>query len=529
MTEPPHQYSGIAHVGRAGLGTFRLGDKQLGWRPGGGAGGDVQKLGADLVSAEWRQGCGNKCMLRLCFKDEVSMLRFSGFPESSLAKLKAHFSKSFGVALTEATVSTDGWSWGEWELDGNHALRVMAGGKLGMEIPIGDLSQVHNPGKGDVTLELQDEHTPLEAEVLHEIRLFVPPTPGAEMTAEGLKDELQLRAGLTATGDALVRVADVPVVAPRGKYDFEFLKQGIKMHGKTQTYTIKYRSIARLFLLELPDKMHTALVIGLDQPLRQGQQLHNFLVLRCELHAKVQVLPEENKKLPEDLRCEEEQPQYQLLGKLLKHLSGKPVVAPASEFVAAHPQKDACIRCSNKTQPGFLFPLKKSCIFVTKPVIWIRYEDIESVELLSGAAMMRRNSFDLTIYMKGNRVFEFVQAEKEVFQATVAYFRDTAKLPIANLGEVTAALSGRQVGAPPTSSARRSAREPAAAAAAGGSRSRASKAAPAADADEEEDDEDYEEDDGEDEGDSSDAEDDDGAWDEDDEPAAKRPRRAARR
>lgn len=526
MAEPPLQYSGIAHLGRAGLGTFRLGEKQLGWRPSGGAGGDVQKPGSDLVSAEWRKGCGNKCMLRLCLKDEVSMLRFAGFPESALANLKAHLSKSFGVTLTEAAVSTDGWSWGEWELDGNHAFRVTAGGKLSMEIPIGDLSQVHNPGKGDVSLELQDDPTAgTEAEVLHEIRFFVPPNPGAEMMAEGLKDELQLRAGLTATGDALVRVADVPVVAPRGKYDFEFLKQAIKMHGKTQTYTIKYRSIARLFLLELPDKMHTALVIGLDQPLRQGQQLHNFLVLRCELHAKVQVSPEENARLPEDLRCEEEQPQYQLLGKLLKHMSGKPVVAPASEFMAAHPQKDSCIRCSNKTQPGFLFPLKKSCIFITKPVIWIRYEDIESIELLSGAAMMRRNSFDLTINLKGNKVFEFVQAEKEVFQAAVAYFRDTAKLPIANLDEVTAALSGRQAGAPPTSSARRSAavsRDRAA----GGSRSRTSTALPGADSDEEEDDEDYDGDDGEDEGDSSDAGD-DGAGDED-EPAAKRPKRAAR-
>ncbi|CAK0797560.1 unnamed protein product, partial [Prorocentrum cordatum] len=276
-----------------------------------------------------------------------------------------------------------------------------------------------------------------------------------------------------------------------------------------------YRSIARLFLLELPDKMHTALVIGLDQPLRQGQQLHNFLVLRCELHAKVQVSPEENQRLPEDLRCEEEQPQYQLLGKLLKHLSGKPVVAPASEFVSAHPQKDACIRCSNKTQPGFLFPLKKSCIFVTKPVIWIRYEDIESIEINSGAAMIRRNSFDLTITVKGNKVFEFVQAEKDVFQATVAYFRDTAKLPIANLEEVTAAMSGRQGGAPTAgASARRGARGPAAAAGGGGSRSRTSTAAPAVDADEEEDDEDYEEDDGEDEGESSDAEDDEGAGEE---------------
>eukprot|EP00163_Fabomonas_tropica_P033576 TRINITY_DN890_c0_g2_i2.p1 TRINITY_DN890_c0_g2~~TRINITY_DN890_c0_g2_i2.p1 ORF type:complete len:103 (-),score=28.13 TRINITY_DN890_c0_g2_i2:69-377(-) len=45
-----------------------------------------------------------------------------------------------------------------------------------------------------------------------------------------------------------------------------------------------------------------------------------------------------------------------------------------------HSQKGAhAIRCTNKTADGFLYPLEKSFVFVTK-VVHVAFDDIQSIE-----------------------------------------------------------------------------------------------------------------------------------------------------
>ena len=39
-----------------------------------------------------------------------------------------------------------------------------------------------------------------------------------------------------------------------------------------------------------------------------------------------------------------------------------------------------CVKCNVKAQEGLLYPLHKSLIFVTKPVVYIKIEDLSRVE-----------------------------------------------------------------------------------------------------------------------------------------------------
>merc|ERR1719433_1682377 len=124
---------------------------------------------------------------------------------------------------------------------------------------------------------------------------------------------------------------------------------------------------------------------------------------------------------------------------LLRQLSEQKAIGGSSEFKELNPNKHHCVRCSHKTQAGFLFPLMKSVIFVTRPVIWIRYDDIEGITF--GLGQMLRSSFDLIIRVKRQAVFEFSQIERPMLAPLCDFLRNR-EVPIDNLAEVQNMIQG---------------------------------------------------------------------------------------
>lgn len=402
----------ISYVTKAGMGIFKATADQFGWKRSGQTLPEhlVQYAGKEISSAEWQNASGSQFVLKLSLKqegaDQPPLVKFSGFDKKDFDRLKAHFSNNFSVELKEVVVSTLGCSWGEVDLEDDVNLRIMTDGKLGFEVPISSLGQVTAQGKADLNLELQELTDGPEDEVLHEIRLQVVPE---RLSAETLQLELQQKAGLSERGEALARISDVMLIAPRGKHDLEFFKQALKVHGKTQTYTVQYRSIARLFLMSIPGDGQIALVIGLDQPLRSGTQQVYFLVFTVAKDlTMVPNLPED--KLKEySMAPDAPQAVYGIIARLLKDLSGKPVTAPASDLKTRNGAH--CVRCSHKASPGFLFPMKKSLMFIVKPVVWLRYDEIDEIEFVKG--MSRARSFDLKVHVRGKPEVEFLQIDAE--------------------------------------------------------------------------------------------------------------------
>lgn len=153
------------------------------------------------------------------------------------------------------------------------------------------------------------------------------------------------------------------------------------MQGAQYAYKIKYEDINSLFLLPKIDGGRMAFVISLEKPIRQGNQKYQNLVLethKVEHTMDINLTEDEiAKNYDGQLAPQMTMPMSSLIAKIFKVLSDKKVFIP-KQFVSA---RDAhCIRCSIKANDGLLYPLAKSFIFINKPTVIIKFEDIDYVE-----------------------------------------------------------------------------------------------------------------------------------------------------
>lgn len=155
----------------------------------------------------------------------------------------------------------------------------------------------------------------------------------------------------------------------------------LHMQGAQYAYKIKYEDINSLFLLPKADGGRMAFVISLEKPIRQGNQKYQNLVLethKVETTMRLNLTEEEiNSTYDGQLAAEMTMPMSSLIAKIFKVLSQKKVFIP-KQYQSAREQFS--VRCSVKANDGLLYPLAKSFIFINKPTIIIKFEDIDYVE-----------------------------------------------------------------------------------------------------------------------------------------------------
>lgn len=243
--------------------------------------------------------------------------------------------------------------------------------------------------------------------------MYIPPDPDADPAdkeAATAAEELQQRIMQSAnirktTGDVVVSFdqSKGTFLTPRGRYQIELYDIFVRLRGQKYDYKIKYEDISRLYLLPKPDEVHMAFVIGLDKPIRQGQQRYQYLVLQ---------VAKENDEISVNLDEEALQREYNgelqqvmrgslanLIAKTFKVISKKKVFIPG-KFANANQQ--ACVKCAVRANEGLLYPLEKQFIFIHKPTILIKFNEIESVEFqrYAGGQGSTRN-FDLQVNLVG--------------------------------------------------------------------------------------------------------------------------------
>merc|ERR1712087_733161 len=104
---------------------------------------------------------------------------------------------------------------------------------------------------------------------------------------------------------------------------------------------------------------------------------------------------------------------------------GKQVPSASSDVMS-------CLRCTYRAQPGYIFPLKKSFVFVTKPVLWAHYRSIERFSF--GVNLTRGKTFDLRV-TEGGVDHDFSQLERSVLNPLFTFLEQTG-VTIANAEEV---------------------------------------------------------------------------------------------
>lgn len=175
-------------------------------------------------------------------------------------------------------------------------------------------------------------------------------------------------------------------------------------------------------------------ILSLDPPIKQGQTRYHYLVLLFGNEEETSIeLPfsedELKTKYEDKLTKELSGPVYEVLGKIMKALINRKLTGPGA-FIGH--SGTAAIGCSYKATAGYLYPLERGFIYVHKPPMHIRFEEIASVNFARSGGSTR--SFDFEIELKSSVVHTFSSIEKEEYTKLFNYIQNK-KINIKNTGK----------------------------------------------------------------------------------------------
>jgi len=324
--------------------------------------------------------------------------RYHGFKENEYDRLKELYSGHYNIELTNMELAVKGWNWGSAKFKGN-VMTFEVDSKVAFEIPLKDVSSA-TTGKSEVTIEF---HRSDDAKVsLMEMRLFVPTQPDetAEDSVKAFQEKVLAKADvIQATGDAIITFDEVACLTPRGKYAIRVYPTFLQLHGKTYDYKVPHTTLLRLFLLPHQDNRFMFFVIALDPPLRQGQTRYPFLILQferdeemsCTLNLTESEIEEKyGNKLSRDMSGAV----FEVVSRVFKEICQKKITVPGNFKSKAG---TSAITCSYKASTGLLYPLERGFIFVHKPALHVRSEEITSVNFARGSTTGRTFDFEMDL------------------------------------------------------------------------------------------------------------------------------------
>ncbi|KAM9902155.1 hypothetical protein OXX80_005453 [Metschnikowia pulcherrima] len=455
------------HLNQSKLsGRMRLADSGLGWKaavpPGSAPSAPFLLPSEEILAASWSRG-SRGYELRVQTKNQ-GVLRLDGFDVDDFSKMKQELQRNFHLALEHKEHSLRGWNWGQTDLARNE-LVFQVHNKPSFEIPYSEVTNSNLTGKNEVALEFGLNNDDKAGDEIVEMRFYIPGTVENETTKtvraedgsekqeedveevsaasvfyEQLKDKADI--GQVA-GEAIVSFSDVLFLTPRGRYDIDMYPSSLRLRGKTYDYKIQYKQIERIFALPKPDDLHHLLVLQIDPPLRQGQTRYPFLVLQFTREEETELelnLSEQDyeQKYKDRLKKKYDSQTHLVMSHCLKGLTERRVIVPGafqSRFLQAG------VACSLKASEGFLYPLDRCFLFVTKPTVYIPYSEVSSVTMSrTSTGVTASRTFDLDVNLRGgNQTHTFANIDKEE-QETIEAFCKEKGLRIKNEEKMAKAM-----------------------------------------------------------------------------------------
>ncbi|XP_068633015.1 FACT complex subunit Ssrp1 [Battus philenor] len=400
--------------------------------------GKVEQISANDIDLVNFQKFIGSWGLRIFLKNGT-LHRYGGFKEGEQEKVAKFFKSNYNKDMLEKELSLKGWNWGTAKFNGA-VLSFNVGSNTAFEIPLHYVSQC-NTGKNEVTLEFhQNDDTPVS---LMEMRFHIPTNELAgDMDAvEAFHQQVMNKASvISVSGDAIAIFRELQCLTPRGRYDIKVFQTFFQLHGKTFDYKIPMSTVLRLFLLPHKDTRQMFFVVSLDPPIKQGQTRYHYLVLLFGIEEESSIeLPFTEEELKEKyegkITKELSGPTYEVLAKIMKVIINRRVTGPG-DFLGHH--KTPAIACSYKAAAGYLYPLEKGFIYVHKPPVHIRFEEIASVNFARGGASSTK-SFDFEIELKSGSIHTFSSIEKGEYDKLFDYIT-SKKLHVKNTGKNDKAL-----------------------------------------------------------------------------------------
>ncbi|XP_067931729.1 FACT complex subunit SSRP1-like isoform X2 [Watersipora subatra] len=392
--------------------------------------GKVEQLqSSDVVSTKFMARAQGHC-LKIVTKNGT-VHKYDGFRESDFDKLSGFMTKCYKTDLEKVEMSVRGWNWGNVNFVGN-TLEFEVHNKEAFEIPLGNVSH-STTSKNEVTLEF---HQNDEAAVsLVEMRFHIPSEQNPEGDpVEEFFDQVQQKADIIqAVGESICNILEVQCLTPRGRYDIKLYPTFLQLHGKTFDYKIPYSTVIRLFLLHHKDGRQVFFVVSVDPPIKQGQTRYHFLIILFnkddEMNVELALTEDEiEKKYDNKLSKEMSGLEYEIVSKLMKTLTAKKITVPGNFLSHSGAQS---VQCSYKASNGFLYPLERGFIYVHKPPVHIRFDEVACVNFARSSGSTR--SFDFDVETKAGTVYNFSSIEKDEYSKLFEFVKNK-NLRVKNIG-----------------------------------------------------------------------------------------------
>ena len=454
-----HQFGGIflASTGASPAGTFKLEGSGFTWKKQGG-GKTLQVANDDVKEITWaRSGRENVLTVK---KGDGSQLAFLGFRERDLDDLKAKFARE----IQEIKLSVNGRNWGDINIVDSQ-LSFDVEGKKAFEVTMKDIAQSSLQGKNEVAIEFQadDTGTATKEDALVEMSFYVPPDSSTyfatddKTSAKVFLDEVLNKADLvTSSDDIVLSMPDVAIVVPRGRYEVQLHMNFLKLVGQSQDFKIRYTSIMRVFVLPKVHQPQTLVVLSLDPPIRKGQtfyphvlfQFHNDDVEEVNLNLSDEALQKKNEQGGNKLERSFQGPSSDVFAKVVRGLAGVKISRP--QKYKNNSGEGHCVRCSYKSDDGYLFPLERAFFYVQKPPILILFDDVSSVDFQRQSLSQYSSAaktFDLMVKTKSDTEYLFRSIQKQEWQNLFSFIQER-DLRIENLKQVQQSMGGPKVSLP---------------------------------------------------------------------------------
>jgi len=394
--------------------------------------------GSEIELVNWQRLAG-VWGIRM-FTRDGNLHRFAGFKEPERERIAKHFKNNFELDMLDRELSVKGWNWGVANFNGS-VLNFEVGKHDAFEVPL-TYVQHCQAQKNEVTLEFgMNDDAPVN---LSEMRFHIPATLAGEDgegedPAEAFKDHVVKKANIatTSTGDAIAIFREITSLSPRGRYDIKMYPTFIHLHGKTFDYKIPTGTVMRLFLLPHKDQRQMFFCVNLDPPIKQGQTRYHYLVFSFMQDEDTELeLPFTEEELKEKyegkLEKEMRGPTFQLVSKVMKALVNRKITVPGAFM--GHSGTPA-VSCSYKAASGFIYPLERGIMFVYKPPIFIKFEDVQSVNFARSGGTNR--SFDIEINTRGDTVYTFSSIEKDEYGRLYEFLK-SKKISVKSVGKMDA-------------------------------------------------------------------------------------------
>jgi len=388
-------------------GRLKLTDEKLIFKMKSGKAEQVTKEEIEIVN--WQRLAGT-WGIRI-FTTEGKLFRFAGFRDNDRERLAKFFTQTYEKDMLDRELSVKGWNWGTANFNGN-VLNFEIGSADAFEIPLPNVQQCIS-GKNEVTLEFHpNDDAPVN---LSEIRFHIPTNElaGDVDPVDAFKDQVMKKATvMTAIGDAIAIFKEVSCLSPRGRYFIKIFPTYVHLHGKTFDYKIPAATMVRLFLLPHKDGRQMHFAVNCDPPIKQGQTRYHCLVFIFKEEEEEDVeIPLTEEEIAQNYEGKLEKnmsgKSYDVISRLFRAVVGRKITVP-KDFIG-HSGTPA-ITCSHKAASGFLYPLEKGIIYIYKPPIYMRYDEISKVEFERTGGKGR--SFDINITSIHEIKYTFSSIEK---------------------------------------------------------------------------------------------------------------------